>query len=55
MLIVPYLQEGLINSEDNIEINILLAATTFMRHFLAPKLNLGYFECLLPAYSIDEF
>lgn len=46
-------EEGLMNSEDDCEINILAAVATFMRRKL--HRNEGYFEFALPTYSIDEF
>lgn len=46
-------KESVINSEDDGEINILSAVATFMRRNLVR--NQGYYECSLPAYSIDEF
>ena len=41
------------NSEDDGEMNILSAVATVMRRNLIR--NQGYYECSLPAYSIDEF
>lgn len=46
-------EEGVINSVDDVEMNILSAVATFMRRNLIR--NQGYYECSLPAYSIDEF
>lgn len=46
-------EESVMNSEDDGEMNILSAVATFMRRNLIR--NQGYYECSLPAYSIDEF
>ena len=46
-------EESVMNSEDDGEMNILSAVATFMRRNLIR--NQGYYECSLPANSIDEF
>ena len=46
-------EESLINSEDDDDTPILAAVATYMRHDL--RRNQGFFENILPLYSIDEF
>ena len=45
-------EESVMNSKDDGEMNILSEVATFMRR--NPIRNQGYYECSLPAYSIDE-
>ena len=46
-------EESLINSEDDDDTPILAAVATYMGRDL--HRNQGYFENILPLYSIDEF
>ena len=46
-------EEDLLNSEDDDDTSILAAAATYLRRDL--HRNEGFFENILPGYSIDEF
>ena len=46
-------EEVLLDSDDDGEINIIVAITTFMRRDL--HRNEGFCEAIVPSYSMDEF